>query len=152
MVNPNVLLYGFLIACLFCAGVGVQRWSWRRGPRTPAQAERRRILTTVMPYSQLGVRVGLDGFVYANVSGKPLGLAAGARAAVLPARPVHTMKPGVGWAVIYFADGETHHWMFATRNKTEAMAQAERFNGAHGQEPAGVFRRTSPRPGAAASH
>jgi hypothetical protein len=148
-VSPaaQALTWGTPIAVLACFCSWAQRRAWRRPPRTQAEAARRAVITTLVPYSQLGVRVGADGFVYSNATGKCRGQLAGARAVIVPRRPVHTLNPSTGWAVIYFADGT--HWkqMFPLRNLPEARAQAERFNGtAQQQGPAVVFRRTRPRP------
>jgi hypothetical protein len=146
-VTPATLvLYGGPVAVLACVLAGIQRAAWRRPPSSPDVARRRAALTTLIPYSQLGVRAGLDGFVYSNATGKCLGQHAGARAVIVPRRPVHTLKPSTGWAVIYFADGTHWKWMFPLRLRPDAAAQAERFNTTATQQgPAGVFRRTRPR-------
>ena len=150
MTPAALLLYAGPPAVLACVLAGIQRAAWRRPPRTPAQAARRAAVTTLVPYAQLGVRCGLDGFVYANATGRCLGQHAGARAVILPASRVHTLKPSTGWAVIYFPDGTHWRWMFPVRLLADARAQAERFNTTAQQAPAGVFRRTRPRPSPAA--
>ena len=144
------VVIGGPIAVLACFVSWVQRRAWQRPPRTPAQAQFRAAWEQAQPYAQLGVRAGQDGFVYACLTGRPLGQHAGARAAIVPSRPVTSARPAHAWAVIYFADGSMHRQPFAVRNRAEAVAQAERFNGQAEQQAPALFRRTSPRPQPAA--
>jgi hypothetical protein len=146
-VSPVVqcLAIGTPIAVLACLVSYLQRRSWRRPPRSAGEAQFRDWWAEAFPYPQLGVRAGADGWVYSNLTGRPLGQAAGARASIAGARPVTKIRPSTGWAVIYFADGSFHRQMFALSNLPEARAQADRFNAryqAHGV--AGIFKRTGP--------
>lgn len=146
----HLVIIGGPIAVLACFVSWAQRRSWqRRPPRTPEAAMLRDAWEHAQPYSQLGVRAGPDGFVYTCVSGRPLGPHAGARAVVVPARPVTSARAAHGWAVIYFADGSMHRQPFAKKNLAEAKAQADRFNGHAEQQAPALFRRTSPRTPAA---
>ena len=142
------VVIGGPIAIVVCFASWVQRRAWQNPPATPQAARRRDAWEHALPYSQL--RAGQDGFVYACLTGRPLGPHAGARAAVVPSRPVTSVRPKTAWAVIYFADGTMHRQPFATRNLTEAKAQAERFNGHAQQQAPALFRRVSPRPHPAA--
>jgi hypothetical protein len=146
----HLVIIGGPIAVLACVLSWVQRRSWQRPPATPQAAAVRDAWEHAMPYGQLGVRAGPDGFVYACATGRPLGPMAGARAVLVPARPVTTARPATGWAVIYFADGSMHRQPFATRNRAEATTQAERFNGHSEQAAPAMFRRARPAPHPAA--
>lgn len=137
--------WGTIPALVLCWAAYWQRRAWRRGPRNPRQAQAWQHLALVYPYSQLGVRVGLDGFVYANASGRCLGQWAGATVTVAPSVPVTKIKPSIGWATIRFADGTEHRAAFGMRNLAEARMQERRFNTGAQQHPAASqFRRTRP--------
>ena len=130
------------VAVLVCAMAWIQRYSWRQPPKTPQQARARNMWAVMWPLSQFGVRVGPDGFVYANATAKCLGQAGGATATVVKSVPVTKLKPSTGWCVITFADGTSHRQFFGLRNLAEAQAQADRFNQIGQQQAQANFRRT----------
>lgn len=139
------------VAVLVCLVAFIQRWSWRQPPKTPQQVRARATWQRVFPMGQFGIRLGLDGFVYSNATGRCLGIAGGAKATATPVVPVTRLKPSTGWAVITFADGTTHRQPYALRNQAEAAAQMARFNGLATQQAHAAFRRTwrppaAPRP------
>lgn len=142
MTPGQVTLVFGPVAVLFCFIAYVQRRSWRQPPKSPQQARARAIWSQTFPMPQLGVRIGLDGFLYANASGRCLGQAGGATATVAPSVPVSKVKPSTGWATITFADGTTHRNMYRLLNHPEAQAQADKFNGLAKQAPSAGFRRT----------
>jgi len=138
------LIYGTPFAIALCLIVFGQKHAAARPAKTARQAETRRVWATIVPYSQLGVRVGLDGFIYANGTGKCLGLAAAASVTLHKPVTVTTIKPSHGYAVIRFADGTTHRHPFGLRNLAIAQTQADRFNQAGKESAQGSFRRTKP--------
>jgi hypothetical protein len=134
-----LLIYGTPVMILVCFAA----WAQQR-PAKGRQAEVRAKWAGLLPYVQLGVHIRMDGFVYANATGRCLGQATGSSVELFRSAPVGRCKPKTGWAVITFADGTTHRHMFGLRDLTEAQAQAKRFNGQRDGEPAGVFARTNP--------
>ena len=136
-------------AVLACVISYLQRAAWRRPPRTAAEATLRQLWQDARPYPQLGVRVRDDGHVYSNVRCVELGRLAGAEAKIVPSRPVTSLTPQTGWAVIYFADGTMHRHPFWINRKPEALAEAARFNGQVKQAAPDLFRRTFTRPATA---
>ena len=137
----TLLAWGAPFAVLACALSYAQRRAWRRPPRTPREATLREYWSNAYPYTQLGVRVRPDGYVYSNLRCTELGRLAGARSVIVPSRPVTRMKPPTAWAVIYFADGSCHRQMIRLANLPEARAQSARFNGQARACASGVFRR-----------
>jgi hypothetical protein len=138
------VVYGGPVAVLICFIAWSTKRTWRQPPKTPEQARFRAAWSDAYPYVQFGVHIRPDGFIYSNATGRCLGLAAGAKAAVVPSVPVTTLKPATGWAVIDFADGTTHRNMIGLRNLPQAQAQAARFNGQAQQTTSASFKRTRP--------
>lgn len=139
----TLTVYGAPAAVAVCALVWAQTRYRRQPPRSPAEAKARAWWATAWPFTQFGVRVRDDGFVYRN-TGRIIGLAAGAKATVAPSVPVTKVKPATGWAVIEFADGARHRQLISLRNMPAAQAEAARFNTLAQAGSAAGFARTKP--------
>lgn len=146
---PHAQLLGWLTgaAVLACFISYCQRRTWRRPPRDAAEATLRQLWENARPYTQLGVRVRDDGYVYSNVRCVELGRVAGAEAKIVRPRPVTGLSSSTAWAVIYFADGTLHKNEVWIHRLAEAQAEVTRFNGQVKKSAPDLFRRTFTRPG-----
>ena len=139
----QALTVGLPITAVVLVCVYVQKLAWRRPPADARAAELRAAVSMMLPMPQLGIRVGVDRFIYA-ATGRCLGPLDGATLALAPSTPVSSVKPGTGWATITFADGTTWRHAYPMRNMVQVVSQQARFDAMAKATPPGLFKRTRP--------